>query len=233
MKKGRELGDIGEPENTPEDLVAQKEVKALQAQAVENVLNSAGRYNGKSNSELKEVDKAISKAVMVGEDGEVLIDEAGNPVFKASIEWKTYGGQIMAIWTCCKSLLEEGLVPPEETDGVFELMYKLSEIHKDTNKEYLAVLPINYFVGSCHIMNLALRIGVFKGDEKLHMAIEKLTIFFAERIDSYHKVKAHEEYIDNENEPVLLTNDLKAKAQISQQVKRTIGNLKVIDGDRY
>lgn len=230
----KELGDIGEEENTPEDLIAQQEVRELQVQAVENALNNAGRYDKKTTKKLKEVEKAINKAVLIDEEtGEVVMDESGYPMFKASIEWKTFGGQIMAIWKCCEHLLNEGLVPQEEVEGVFELMFKLGEIHKDTNKEYFAMLPINYFVGSWHIMNLALRVGIYKEDTKLQKAIEDLATFFATRIDQYHNIVEKETIIDTNNELVEIANDMRARKGISEQVKRTISALQTVDGGRY
>lgn len=145
-------------------------------------------------------DKEFRDAIVTNEEGEIQLDAAGKPVFKDSISWETDGPQIMAIWSAIKALLEENLVPPMEVDAAHDLMMTYAKEHRDTNKKYTISIPLNYFVGTWHVLNTCRKFHIFKNDEKLDKAIDGLTMWFAKQIDIYHEVKRRER-IEDEAKP--------------------------------
>lgn len=157
--------------------------------------------NKKLTKALKGEEKALRDAMDLDEDGSIKLDSAGKPVFKDSIQWDTNSAQIMAIWSACKAALEEKIVPPNEQDAVFDLMAMYAKEHRDgSTKNYTIAVPINYFVGTWHVLNSCRMFDLFHNDKKLSEAIDGLTMWFAERLDMYHSVKKAEK-IEEEVSP--------------------------------
>jgi len=162
------------------------------------------KYNPYKNNPLdKQLTKALTEldgAIETDEEGTPKLDEAGKPIFKDSIEWDTNSAQIHAIWSCIKILLEQSLVPPNEIDAAFDLMAMYAKLDRpDNTKDYKVTLPINYFVGTWHILNTCRKFSLFSKDKGMSQAIDGLTLWFAEKIDQYHYVKNHEEVVDKVN----------------------------------
>lgn len=139
----------------------------------------------------------LDSAVEKNEDGSIKIDEAGKPVFKDVIEWESDSGQIMAIWTSIKTCLEEKVVPPNEIDACHDLMLVYANLHRNSSKPFMVSMPINYFVGTWHILNSCRMFHFFEKDKGMDSAIDGLTMWFAERIDMYHEVKRREKVEDD------------------------------------
>lgn len=160
----------------------------------------------KKNEELEKMSSDLLKdAVEYEEDGETIkLDEAGKPVFKDSIQWETDGPQIMAIWIVHKAVIEERLVPPNDLDAAFDSMTLYAREYRNTNKPYTITIPINYFVGTWHILNTSRKFHLFKHDKALSNAIDGLTMWFAKRIDMYHEVKRREKVQDEVSPEVVL-----------------------------
>jgi len=135
----------------------------------------------------------LDSAIETNEKGEIKLDSAGKPVFKDTIEWETDSAQIMALWTCTKALLEERVVPPNEIDAAFDLLTIYAKAHRPTtSKPFKFSLPVNYFVGTWHILNSCRMFHIFKDDKRMDEAVDGLTLWFAQRIDMYHEVKRKE-----------------------------------------
>jgi len=159
---------------------ATKKYNPYKLNPLTNKLESAVRGSG------------LESAIVTDEKGDIKLDDAGKPVFRDVIEWETTGGQIMAIWTCIKELLDQRLVPPNEQDAAFDLLTLMATLHRNSTKTYKASLPINYFVGTWHVLNTCRKFDLFKEDKPLSASIDELTLWFAERIDIYHVVKKGE-----------------------------------------
>lgn len=139
----------------------------------------------------------LEEAIETNDKGEIQLDPAGKPIFKDCIEWDTDSAQIMAIWTSIRVCLEEKIVPPNEIDACFDLMELYSREHRaGSTKSYKITVPINYFVGTWHILNSARMFGLFKEDKPLDVAVDELTLWFARKIDTYHEVKRREDVED-------------------------------------
>lgn len=178
----------------------------------------------KKNEEMGELSKnLLQEAVEYDEEGSIKLDEAGKPIFKDSIQWETDGPQIMAIWTCHKAALEQRIVPPNDIDAVFDSMTLYAKEHRDTNKPYTITVPINYFVGTWHILNTCCKFHLFKDDPSLNTAINGLTMWFAERIDMYHEVKRREK-VQDEVSPndVLKLPKVKSFKQLQEEEKSKV-----------
>ena len=151
----------------------------------------------KANPLNKKINKALSvptykDSIELTEKGEIKLDEAGKPIFKDIIEFETTTGEINAIWTCIKACLEEKVVPPNEIDACFDLMAIIAKLERESTKPFKASLPINYFVGTWHILNSARMFHLFEDDKALDQAIDGLTMKFARQIDVYHEIKRRE-----------------------------------------
>jgi hypothetical protein len=142
-----------------------------------------------------------SSAVVLQEDGTAELDDNQMPVFKDSMEWTTSNPQLRAIWESGKALLEEGLVPPPEVDAVMGMMGMIAKKEKPGHTgHFTAEMPINYFVGMTHILNMCRSFDLFKDDKAMGAAIDELTLDFARRIDAYHSIK-HKEKVMEETKP--------------------------------
>lgn len=160
------------------------------------------KYNPYKNNPLdKQLTKALTEldgAIETDEKGAPKLDEAGKPIFKDSIEWDTNSAQIHAIWSCIKILLDQKLVPPNEIDAAFDLMATYARLDRPAStKDYTVQLPVNYFVGTWHILNTCRKFSLFSKDKGMSKAIDGLTLWFAEKIDQYHYVKNHEEIVND------------------------------------
>lgn len=167
------------------------------------------KYNPyKTNPLNNELTKAVNgsgleDAIEKHEDGSVKLDSAGKPIFKDIIEWNTNGAQINAIWTAIKAIITEKLVPPHELDAAFDLMAIVAKMHRMGSKDYKVSLPVNYFVGTWHILNSCRKFNLFGDDKEMATAIDGLTMWFAQRIDMYHHVKSQEVKLETTPRPKL------------------------------
>lgn len=135
----------------------------------------------------------LETAIERNEKGEILLDSAGKPIFKDCIEWDTDSAEIMAIWTAIRACIEEKIVPPNELDACFDLMEVYAREHREgSTKKYKITIPINYFVGTWHILNSVRKFHLLADDKSFDEAIDRLTLWFAKRIDMYHEVKRRE-----------------------------------------
>jgi len=151
----------------------------------------------RANKALAEgTDNLLKEAVEYDEEGSIKLDEAGKPIFKDTIKWDTDSAQIMAIWTCHKVVLENRLVPPNDQDAAFDSMSLYAKVIRETTKKYEIEVPINYFVGTWHILNTCRKFSLFKDDKKMAIAIDGLTMWFAKQIDIYQEVKRRERVQD-------------------------------------
>lgn len=187
------------------------------------------KYNPYKNNPLdKALDKAVSgkdfqDAIEKDKDGNIKLDAAGKPVFKDVIEWESSSAQIHAIWECIKILLDQRLVPPMEIDAAFDLLevYAMLDRPRST-KQYKISLPINYFVGTWHILNTTRKFGIFSKDHKMETSITDLTFWFADKIDQYHQIKKNEN-IEEEVKPSKL-HMLESPKNVEQKVKNHYAN---------
>jgi hypothetical protein len=141
--------------------------------------------------------KALEQAMTKDEDGNVEVDSAGKPIFKDRIEWMTDSSQVLAIWTAIKASLDAGIVPPDEQDACFDLFELYAKEHRVSSKGYKISVPINYFVGTWHVLNSCRVFDLFKDDEPLDKAMDELTFWFAKKIDTYHEIKRKEDVEDS------------------------------------
>ena len=80
-----------------------------------------------------------------------------------------------------------------EQDAAFDLMEIYAKAHRpDSKSDFMMTLPVNYFVGTWHILNTCRKFHLFSEDKALDTAIDGLTMFFAKKIDLYHAVKRAE-----------------------------------------
>lgn len=175
----------------------------------------------RQNKKLESMSEQLLKeAVEYTDNGEIKLDSAGKPVFKDVIQWETDGPQIMAVWTCYKTLLEERLVPPNEEEAAFDAMSMYAKEWRDTNKKYTITVPINYFVGTWHVMNSCRKFGLFHHDKPLAKSIDGLAMWFAKQIDMYHEVKRREK-VQDEASPSKVLSLPKAKTfeEFQKEVK--------------
>lgn len=149
---------------------------------------------------------ALEEAMSKDEKGNVETDSAGKPIFKDKIEWMTDAAQITAIWTATKAALEAGIVPPNEEDACFDLLELYAKEHINSSKPFKIIVPINYFVGTWHVLNSCRMFDLFNDDKALSSAIDDLTLWFANRIDMYHEVKRKEGLIDKVNPEAVLNH---------------------------
>ena len=145
---------------------------------------------------VKATEPALMEAVEYDEKGEIKLDESGKPVFKDTMQWETDGPQVMAIWTCFKAALEHRAYPAEEIQAGFDTMMMYAKEHRNTNKPYTITVPINYFVGTFHVLNFCHAHAIFKDDKKLEKAVYGLAVWFEERIKMYQEVKKRERVQD-------------------------------------
>jgi hypothetical protein len=133
-----------------------------------------------------------SDAVVLDDKGNAILDENNLPQFHDSMEWPTHNAQILAIWTCCKALLEQGLVPHTEAEGVFGLMERVAKLQRKGRDtlNFDAELPINYFVGMVHVINMAREFQLLGA--KAQTSLDMLATDLALRVDSYRSIKAKE-----------------------------------------
>lgn len=150
------------------------------------------KYDPYKLNPIKGLTKELENAIETDDKGEIKLDSAGKPIFKDHIEWETDGAQIMAIWTCIKAVLEEKIVPPNEVDACFDLMGIIAKLHRNGSKVYKVQLPINYFVGTWHILNTCRKFLLFNDDKPMMKAVDGLTMMFARKIDAYHEIKDRE-----------------------------------------
>jgi len=152
-------------------------------------------------------------AVVMKDDGTPEMDEHNLPVFKDSIEWTTNNPQIFAIWNCCKAVLEGGITPPNEEAGVFGLMNKIAKMEKKHHKgKWEVSLPINYFTGMLHILNLVRAYSLASEDKKFEAAIAELAVDFARRLDAYRGIKDREATMDKP--PLQIVNERNSVAKL-------------------
>jgi len=150
----------------------------------------------KTRDLLEKEQEILSNAMEVDENGEVRLDESGNPVFKGCIEWMTDSAQIMAIWTTIKAVLEalKEDLDSETRESFINLMIMYAKEHRyGSTKSYAISVPINYFVGTRHILNTAAAFNVFKDDPEMGKAVYGLEYWFSEKIDMYQYVKKKEQ----------------------------------------
>jgi hypothetical protein len=145
---------------------------------------------------VKHTEKVLMQAVEYDEKGDIKLDDAGKPVFKDSMQWETDGAQMMAIWTCHKAALEHHAFPPQEIDAAFDNMMLYAREYRETNKPYTLTMPINYFVGTFHILNFCNAHGIFESDKKMKKAVYELAVWFEDRIKMYQEVKRREQVQD-------------------------------------
>ena len=154
--------------------------------------------------ELVEYSKeALKDSVEYDEKGNIKVDEAGKPIFKGFIQWRTDRPQLEAIWTCCKAALHERLVPENELDAAHDTMMLYAKEHRDSGKRrnFMITVPINYFVGTWHLINTCRKFRLFEEEgTKFEKKIDELAMWFAEQIDMYHEVKRMEK-VQNEASP--------------------------------
>jgi hypothetical protein len=146
-----------------------------------------------------EVQLELQKGMVKDEEGNVVLDEIGNPVFKDKIRWMTDGPQIRALWECCKVFLENTdprYIPEELKESILHTMDMLAKAHRKTNKQYRYEMPVNYFTGLWQVVRYVKDQEFFMPDERLHNKIKELAIWLAEQLDIYHEIKRKEQVHD-------------------------------------
>lgn len=166
------------------------------------VINAARDYFSKDIA-TKGPDGVSADAVELNKDGTAKLDDNQMPIFKDSMEWRTNNPQLRAIWESGNALLEEGLVPPPEIDAVIGMMGMIASKEKPGHTgDFNAEMPINYFVGMTHILNMCRQFDLYKDDKAMDKAIDVLVLDFARRIDAYHSIKRKEKVMETKPEEV-------------------------------
>ena len=147
--------------------------------------------------------EGISKDVVLLDDkGEAVLDDNNLPQFHDSTTWMTNNAQLTAIWTCGKALLQEGLVPQQEEAGIFGLMDRIAKLEKPNRPTltFEAELPINYFVGMVHVLNMARQYELLGA--KAQPSLDVLATDLALRVDAYRSIKNKEAVMEKAPETV-------------------------------
>jgi len=155
----------------------------------------------KPDSSLDGISKIVNNTVAYKRDdkGNVLTElgeDGGRPLFEHSIVMPTDSPEVMAMWTTCKAILEERLVPQPEEDAVFKVMEMLAEQIK-TDRAFSIKFPVNYFTGLWHCLNTARKFDIFNNDKKLSKSISNTTFKVAQLLDTYHVIKDKETGMDD------------------------------------
>lgn len=147
-------------------------------------------------------DEISSEAVILNKDGSAKLDDNNLPTFIDSMEWPTNNAQLSAILTCCKALLDQELIPHTEAEGVFGLMDKVAALEKPNRPtlDFNAELPINYFVGMLHVLNMTRQFELL--GKEVNASITTLALDLARRIEAYHAIKNKEDIMDTKPEEV-------------------------------
>jgi len=168
----------------------------------QEVIDAAREYYQKDLAESSP--EGVSKDAMVFEGDKVKMDDNNLPVFRDSMEWPTNNGQLKAIIECCMAVIEAGIVPPNDVEGVFGLMDIIAKLErKRFIGDFNAEIPVNYFVGMVHVLNTFRTFQLHDGDKGMENAVNILALDFARRIDAYTSIKDRENIMAKKPEEVL------------------------------
>ena len=168
----------------------------------QEVIDAAREYYQKDLAESSP--EGVSKDAMVFEGDKVKMDDNNLPVFRDSMEWPTNNGQLKAIVECCMAVIEAGIVPPNDVEGVFGLMDIIAKLErKRFIGDFNAEIPVNYFVGMVHVLNTFRTFQLHDGDKGMENAVNVLALDFARRIDAYRSIKDRENIMAKKPEEVL------------------------------
>ena len=149
--------------------------------------------------------------VELDKKGNVVLDDNGRMKFKDVIRWSVTHAELMFLWTNCKMILEEGLVPPDDREMVFDLMMKLAEQEKVTTRPYDIELPINFFTGLWHVNNSCRKFDLYYKEKDTSKRLDEVTMKLAKLLDSYHAEKGKEGFMKRAGEDASISNKLLGK----------------------
>lgn len=162
------------------------------------------KIDGGGDAVTAQVEKELAHYMKLDNDGNIELDEARKPIFDAGIEWYTNNSQLILIWTCAIECLNERLVPFDDIGAVMELIEKIAHFQQPNNsKPYRVKLPINYFVGTWHVLNTSIKTGIMRGEKKTEQLLEETTMFFAKQIDMFQSIKK-QEMMSDQKHPLLM-----------------------------
>ena len=183
-------------------------MKDLTTTNTTNTTNTSGKVE--ETKQLSKSGNEMDPRYLHDTDGEMVLDETGNPIFKDSVQMGVKRNQLLFIYNAIKDLLDANLkangmlIPPPEIDRVMKLMDLIASQDKDTTKEIKLTLPINYMVGLWHSLQSGRRFGIYMkdADKMKDTYLDDMTMKVAETIDTYHKLKNKETIMDTKPEDI-------------------------------
>lgn len=179
----------------------------------------------KKDNKVEEVNKELDSRFLKDEEGEIMLDEHGNPLFKDRLAMKITTKDLHFMWNCLKDLLEFNtaeynrtlkeredeakskgvkvkaygahVIPPDEVNNIFDLMEMMGAQEKHTDKQYMLELPSNYFFGCWRAYREILALGVYGNQVGKKKWLEEIATGMANILDGYHEVLRQEKIEDN------------------------------------
>lgn len=154
-------------------------------------------YNPFEKKEVVDSEKKYNEGILVNKDGEIQTDKHGVPIFKDYIEVRTNSSDLLTLWESCKALLEENLkgmiLLQSDADGVAGLMELIGDKYRDGSKSsYVVAFPVNYLVGSLHVLNMCRMFSIGETKE-----LDRIALEFSRVLDAYRSIKDKEKMAES------------------------------------